>query len=395
MSEQVSEAGLKTSNHGGTTFKSFTHLEYFVDNRIHAFQLIGSVLIFSAAYACSAQQSPPAAPPPQSPTSEREIQDPIRIFTQEVRLPVVAYDDRERFDPTLVPEDILVVEDGVPQIVRSVRRVPANILLVFDMGSQVNATRNSDTTRKAALRLVQTLRPGDQIAIVQNGGRIELVQDWTTDMGPVKRWLSLTTKKFFTGNRSRLSDCVIAAAIKLREQPIGNTHIIIFTDGLEIQSKEKVQAEPIQTEVLRNLVATQASVHLFGFAAMVEEVVKRRNNPISFGGSGNTAKLVIDTDREMRRWFKNYALAMKQREKQLIALGRDVGGRVLLPATPDDVIEQTARVSRDIEAQYVVTYQPRRAFTEAAEDRRRIGVFPRRIGLKLISLRSFVTPLRQ
>ena len=370
--------------------------DIFVRAKTHAFQLIAAVLIFSAASECHAQQTPSASPTPQVPTNERDAQDPIRIFTQEVRLPIVAYDDRERFDPTLVPEDILVVEDGTPQQVRSVRRLPANILLVFDMGSQINATRNSDTTRQAALRLVQTLRAGDQIAIVQNGGRIELVQDWTTDMGPVTRWLSFTTRKFFTGNRSRLSDCLIAAAGKLREQPVGNTHIIIFTDGLEIQSKERVQAEVIKNDVLRNLVATQASVHVFGFAAMVEEFVKRRNNPISFGGSGNTAKLVIDTDREMRRWYKIYALAMKDREKQLVAFAEDVGGRLLLPATPAEVIEQTVKVSRDIAAQYVITYQPRRPFSTAENgEQRRIGVFPRRIGLKLISLRSFVTTSSQ
>jgi hypothetical protein len=215
-------------------------------------------------------------------------------------------------------------------------------------------------------------------------------------MTTVTRLLSLTKKKFFTGNRSRLSDCLRAAASKLREQPIGNTHVIIFTDGLEIQSKERVQAEAIDKEVLRSLVATQASVHVFGFAAMVEEVVKRRNNPISFGGGGNTAKLIIDTDLEMRRWFKNYALAMKERERQLVSIAQGVGGRVLLPATPDEVIEQTLKVSRDIAAQYVITYTPKRAFaTEGSEDQRRIGVFPRRIGLKLISLRSFVTTLSQ
>src|SRR5437879_2881874 len=117
-----------------------------VVTRILAFQLMVLGLIFGAASDCCAQQTP-AAPAPQSPTGEREGQDPLKIYTQEVRLPIVAYDDHERFDPTLAPEDILVIEDGVPQQVRSVRRVPANILLVFDMGSRITATHNSNTTR--------------------------------------------------------------------------------------------------------------------------------------------------------------------------------------------------------------------------------------------------------
>ena len=100
------------------------------------------LLLFAAVPLCVAQQ--PAAP---------EEQEPVKVYTEEVRLPVVAYDDRERFDPTLAADDVLVLEDGVPQRVRSVRRVPADVLLVFDMGGQVTATRAADATAEEVLEL--------------------------------------------------------------------------------------------------------------------------------------------------------------------------------------------------------------------------------------------------
>lgn len=351
----------------------------FMLTRIHSLKLLALFVILAAASATRAQETPPAtlAPTPPSQTIERDDeQEPVKVYTQEVRLPVVAYDEHERFDPTLRPDDILVVEGGVPQQVRSVRRVPANVLLVFDLGGQVTATQSGNATREAALGLVARLREGDRLAVIQNSGRVELLRDWTTDAGGAAHTLRA---KFFTGRRSRLSECLAMAAMKLREQPVGNTHVIVFTDGLEAQSKEKIQAEPIGRAALADLVATQANVHVFCFAALVEDAVKNR-------GGG------IDMDFEMRRWFKRYARATRQREEQLAELAKEAGGRVLLPKSSGEIAEQVGKVSRDIGAQYVLTYTSKRPFTpENAGERRPVRVSPRRTGLRLLTLRSHVS----
>lgn len=331
------------------------------------------LLLLAAAPVCVAQE-PPA----------REEQETVKVYTEEVRLPVVAYDDRERFDPTLAADDVLVLEDGVPQRVRSVRRLPANVLLVFDMGGQVTATGAANATREAALRLVGMLGEGDRVAFVQNRGRtVEVMQDWTQDREAARRVL---TTKLFSANRSRLSDCLALAAAKLKERPVGNTHVVVFTDGLEAQSREEIRADDIARESLRGLLASQASVHVFGFTSLVGEVVKYKKS--MFGGG------VIDLDFQMRRWFKNYGLATTRREGQLQALAREAGGRLLLPQTPEEVPELAEKVARDVGAQYVVTYAPLRPFRRdvAGEpERRRAEVSARRMGLRLFTLRSVVT----
>jgi hypothetical protein len=334
------------------------------------------LLLLAAAPLCSAQQ--PVA---------REEQEPVKVYSEEVRLPVVAYDDRERFDPTLAADDVLVLEDGVPQRVRSVRRVPASVLFVFDMGGQVTATGAVNATREAALRFLGRLGEGDRVAFVQNGGRrgAELLQDWTTDTAAATHVLKT---KLFSANRSRLSECLTLAAAKLGERPVGNTHVVVFTDGLEAQSRDEIRADDIPKEVVQNLVAAQASVHLFGFSTLVGEVVKYKKSIFSGG--------VIDLDFQMRRWFKNYGLATKKREGQLHALAREVGGRVLLPQSSEEVLELASKVARDVGAQYVVTYTPLRPFAEGGTgERRRAEVSARRMGLQLFTLRSVVTAPRR
>jgi VWFA-related protein len=342
------------------------------------------ILLLSAACLCRAQQPTPQATP------AREEQEPIKVFTQEVRLPVAAFDQFENFDPTLEARDILVLEDGVPQQVRSITRAPANVLVVFDMGGKASsATRNDSTARDAAMRLIATLRRGDHVALIQNSRRAELFQDWTDDLGYATHALRT---KFFTAERSRLSECLALAATKLKEQPVGNTHVVVFTDGLEVQSKEEISAGSIRKEVLEALVATQASVHVFSFASLVADFAKARNHPVSVAANGNTVKVVIDTDAEMRRWFRSYARATLEREQQLHALAEEAGTQLLQPRTPDEIIKLTEHVGRDIAAQYVVTYKPQRPFTpDSKGERRHVTVRPRRAGLDLEALRTVVT----
>jgi VWFA-related protein len=342
----------------------------------------------AAACVCRAQTPAPTATPTPA-KIEREDQEPIKVFTQEVRVPVAAFDQFERFDPTLEARDLLVLEDGVPQAVTSVGRTAANVLVVFDMGSSVTATRSGAAARDAALGLISAMRYGDRVAVIQNSRRVELVQDWTDDLGLAAHALKA---KFFTAERSRLSDCLALAAAKLKEQPVGNTHVVVFTDGLEVQSREQVQAAAISRDALRAVVATQASVHVFSFAALVSDFARLRNQRVTAGASGSTAKVTIDTDNEMRRWFRNYARAQQEREEQLAALATEAGGRLLQPRSPEEIAKLAERVGRDIAAQYVITYKPQRPFTpDNRAERRRLEVRPRRSSLQLETLRTVVT----
>ena len=67
-----------------------------------------------------------------------EAQEKVRVFTEEVVIPVGAYDDSGHLSAALEPQDILVFEDDVRQTVRSVRRIPANVLLLLDTGGELN-----------------------------------------------------------------------------------------------------------------------------------------------------------------------------------------------------------------------------------------------------------------
>src|SRR5206468_11318864 len=99
--------------------------------------------------------------------------EPIKIYTEEVLLPVVATDRSGRFDPTLEADDLLILEDGQPQTIRSIRRIPASVLLLLDTGGFRNPAMKTNATRDLAMRLVSRLRSVAQAAAAQFDGKVE------------------------------------------------------------------------------------------------------------------------------------------------------------------------------------------------------------------------------
>jgi VWFA-related protein len=366
---------------------------------------IVSLLFFT--FAPQAQgQSGRTVPRPTPTPQEREPQEPIRIFTEEVRLPVFITDDQGRFDPTLELQDILILEDDEMQEVRSVRRIPANVMLVLDTSGGINPVMRTNTTRDVALAFVATLKPGDQFALVQAGDRVETLQNWTSDVEALKRVLKT---KLSSGRKKRISEALIEAAQQLKNQPAGSRHLVLITDGVETNDKSYAEA-------VRQLSAAQATVYVISYTAMGREALENNNPLVTYGGQprrtageiareadptiprpqGGVQIATIDTDRAMRRKRKEYSDATLKSEERLTKLAEDTGGRILLPMSEAEMIKEGREIARDIGAQYVVTYKPKRPLSSSRPgEYRRVKVALRRQGLTVRSRNGYVVPAAQ
>jgi VWFA-related protein len=367
-------------------------------------QFIATIILMTGA-ASIGQAQPKLKPPPAPKPATREEQEPVKVFTEEIRLPVAAYDSYGRFDPGVVLKDILVLEDGEPQEIRSVRRIPANILLLIDTSAAVTLGKDIKITRAIALRLLGQLRPGDQISLMQFGDRPELLQDWTTDTEMLTHVLKT---KLSGSKRERLSEAILAAVAQLKDRPAGSRHIVLITDGVETPGG-RVSYE----EAVRQLSGAQATVHVISYTTLVRLAIEERNRGGLFrGGTGSQREAspvpdptmppgqtrnpsvtlgTIDLDREMRRRYQRYADETKQSERRLTRLADETGGRILLASTSDEMIRQADEVARDIGAEYVVTYTPKRPLALAQSgEYRRVEVASRRVGLTLRSRRGYV-----
>src|ERR1700730_2473955 len=182
-----------------------------------AFLNMSGVLGDITAQVSFAQTATPVASPPA--TAPAQQPEPIKIYAEEVLLPLIATDSNGRFDPTLEAEDLLILEDGKPQTIRSVRRIPASALLLLDTGGFRNPAMKANATRDLAVSLVSQLRSGDQVAALQFGGKVELIQSWTAE--PEVAIHSLKSK-LSSGRYGRLPAALAAASAQLRNAPPGN-----------------------------------------------------------------------------------------------------------------------------------------------------------------------------
>ena len=374
-----------------------------------------AILILGLVISAAAQTNPTPAPTPAqtpaaSPTPPAQQEEPVKVFTEEVRLQVVAKDQFGHYDPTVVPEDILVLEDGVAQQIKSVRHVPANVLIVLDTGGELSGlggiSKRIDLTREVAVTLINHLKEGPTIAVMQYSSSPELVQPWTSDR---KAILKVLATKLSFGKRARFSDAVAAAAKLLQDRPEGSRHVIFVTDGVDTPGGKVGRAQAIS-----QLTAARATVHILSYTEFVRQPRnKGTKGPITVGQLPNSSDpirimdptqppgqnrspsfgVAVRFDPAMKRQRKAYEAEVKKSQQLLSDMADETGGQILLPKTSFEMVSQAKEAARDVGAEYVVTYRPKRSLASARPgEYRKVQIASRRVGLSLRSRRGYVIP---
>ncbi|HEX8459431.1 MAG TPA: VWA domain-containing protein [Pyrinomonadaceae bacterium] len=384
-----------------------------------------SVLLLFSLTTEERAQSGRIVPKPTQPAD-----DQIRVYTEEVRLPVFARNEYGYFDPALEIDDIVVLEDNVKQQVRSIRRIPASVVLVLGTGGELNPAQRTRTTREAALSLVSQLREGDAVAVMQFDRRIQLLQPWTTNRDAAAHTLRT---KLWGGSGARPAEALQQAAMLFEDQPVGNRHLVLITDGVEtpgagaspdqilrvLEGNAGIGGRAAYAEAVKRLMAAQVSVHVisystFGFKETKEKAknapsgappgsVKASGIPTSGidptmpptmnrgGAIGPSTSGSVGLDPAMRRLRKAYERAMKRGEETMKTLAADTGGRLWIPLSTEDLALQGSEVAREIGTQYVVTYTPTRPLAlSSPNETRRVVVLPRKGGLQVRTRRVYV-----
>jgi VWFA-related protein len=369
------------------------------------------LLVMAALFALAATQissQEPAKPQP-SPQPSPSPEERVRVFTEEVRLPVVAFDSYGHYDPTLELDDILVLEDGVAQQVRSVRHIPANVLFVLDTGGETSGlggqSKKTSLTRDVAAQLINRLENGASIAVMQSGNSAEMLQPWTTDKSAVLRTLK---NKLVSAKRSRISEAIVNASVQLKDRAEGSRHVVMITDGVDSPGSKVDRAE-----AMKQLVAARATVHIISYTEFVRQKSETNSSRISAGPRPPNADPIRATDPTqppgttrspsygirvgfdpaMKRQRKAYEAEVKKSQQVLKDIADETGGKMMLPINSQEMLAQANEVARAIGAEYVVTYRPKRPLAEAKPgEYRRIDVASRRVGLSLQARRGYVVP---
>lgn len=327
-----------------------------------------------------------------TPTPTPVDDEPVRVFTEEVKLNVLAFDEDGKFFNGVGDNDLVITENNILHQPSSVRRIPANVLIVMDTGGELRQVKSLDQTRKTAKGIVSALRPGDQMALVQYSDKAEIVAEWTDDKTHILNSIGKT--KF--GRRSDFVGALNLSKEFLTKSAFDNKHLVLITDGTDSVSNLSAKQA-----ALRDLLATDISVHVISYAdleavdieprtksvtntpppkAMPDEVAAQLPNGVRDVATAPKIGPTINLDRKLLRTIRARKADLERSQQQLEQLAQNTNGEIITPKSLDEMVEKTALVARMIDSAYVVTYTPKVPLNESTGERN-IIVTSKRPGL--------------
>lgn len=328
------------------------------------FLIVASLFIYAAA---SFGQSRRAAPTPTPTPGDIE-----KVTTEEVRLNVLAFNEQGKFVPNVTDKDLVITDNDILHQPSSVRRIPANVLVVMDTGGELRSIKDLELTRRVAAAVIDSLRPEDSIALMQYSDKPEIVCEWTTD----RDHLSACIKKTNFGRRDSFVSALDMARDFLLKNPADNRHLVLITDGTD--SKPGTSAK---FDAFQRLAATDISVHVISYtsleaadvdprtkilskspplpSALPQEVKDQLPNGMPDKGISTKIGPVLNVDRSFLKRMKARKADLLDSEDKLGKIAESTNGEFVLPYTTDEMILKAPMVAKMIDAAYVVTYMPK------------------------------------
>jgi VWFA-related protein len=234
----------------------------------------------------------------------------FRTEAREVILHATVVDDRNRLVTSLVKPDFTVLENGQPQQIRQFKLedYPVAMGIVIDNSGSMREKR--DEVNKAALNLVRSSNPDDQVFVVNFSDEYFLDQDFTSDIKKLQAALEHVESRGGTA----LYDAIVASADQLAKSPLQRKVLFVVTDGEDDASQENLEE----------------AVHR----------LQQENGPVVYA----IGLLGDDKTRHAKRALETVA--------------DRTGGIAFFPPTLGDVDQISTTIAHDIRNQYTISYQP-------------------------------------
>jgi Ca-activated chloride channel family protein len=261
----------------------------------------------------------PAPPTSSTPANTNPQQAPdengtfvIRKEVDEVLLQATVVDDKQHIVTDLDKSAFTVYEDGKPQNIIAFHHedIPVAMGIVIDNSGSMREKRAK--VNQAALNLVRSSNPQDEVFVVNFNDEYYLDQDFTNDLLKLKEAL----EKIDTKGGTALYEALVASAEHLkRNARLERKVIFVVTDGEDNASRENLEQAVKQ--------------------------LQEENGPSVYA-------IGILGDEEHPKRAKRALEIVTQR----------TGGLAFFPKTLDEVDEISRQVAHDIRNQYTIGYKP-------------------------------------
>jgi Ca-activated chloride channel homolog len=184
----------------------------------------------------------PKEPSPQNSQSSDSGQFVFRKKVEEVILHAVVVDEQNNLVANLDKNAFRVFEDSKPQEITSFyqEHVPVALGILIDNSGSMRPKRPA--VNEAALNLVRSSNPQDEVFVVNFGEQYYLDQDFTSDVAKLQTAL----ERIETRGSTALYDAIVASAAHMKQgAELQKRILLVVTDGVDNASQESLE-EAIQ-----------------------------------------------------------------------------------------------------------------------------------------------------
>ena len=286
-----------------------------------------------------AQQERPQKPPPQE-------DEPIRLHTTLVQVPVVVSARGGRYISDLTRDEFTIFEDGVRQSTAYFGSVeePFSVALLLDSSGSTGAAL--EQIKSAAMAFIGNLRPHDQVMVVSFNDSVEVLCELTND--PAK--LAAAVQSIKSGEYTQVYEAVYTAVWERLNDIQGRKAVILFTDGIDTASSEITEDDTLDAVIE----SEDIIVYPIRYATRedVERKMEARMKPLP--GSGNTA----DLGRQLEQKRRDLDRAYRAADEYLQQLAEMSGGIVERADRLGDLKAALGRIAEELRHQYLLGYYP-------------------------------------
>jgi Ca-activated chloride channel homolog len=247
-----------------------------------------------------------------------------------VTVDVAVTDSKGHFIPGLPPSAFRVLEDNVPQQIKSISpgEAPMTVALVVEFSARFQQFYGSTwyQTLTAAYGFAQSLKPDDYLAIVAFDIRPEMLSDFTTDRRKTQEALQRLNIPGFS--EANLYDALTDTADRMSGIE-GRKAIVLISSGIDTFSRKNYG------ETRKSLQEAGVPVYAIGLMQALRDMAD------AMGALGSIARLdFLQADNAMRTFSK------------------ETGGMAFFPRFMGEFPTIFQNIHQALRQQYVITYDP-------------------------------------
>src|ERR1700694_4703105 len=263
----------------------------------------------------------PTPTPTPDPGQEKEI-----VNIRRVRLPITVTDKKGQFVTGLTAKDFLIFEDKVPQQIDSFTSEENNsspLYVAVLMDTSPSTAGKLKFEQESAMNFIQTVvRPRkDRVLFATFDDQVTLRQDFTDRLELLDRAVFAIKK---TGSQTALYDAIWQFCDEKMRSAQGRRALVVITDGEDTYSRADMRdaidiAQRTETTIFA--ISTKA-----GFLSAVPGV--------------------------------EVGQVKEKKDRDLVTLADETGGMAFFTGDMLSLERSFTRISKELRAQYLVTYKP-------------------------------------